>query len=231
MKFTVTFTTEHEKLTLFDNIQNPGGKELLKIAREETGIPTLKPDQVSKDCNLQTRKTGIELAVKGKYTKEMMEHPVFTHFENIKVVVPEGWFGQFVYDRVVIHRYGYSENFIAFIYQKLFEKERPLRHITVTSDCNWDMVMDSWVMAGMPHYWGTTEERHTEMRLREIACEEERKRKQAEAKREENRKHNEALEKKRIADRLLARTDLGYFSKELVLMAEKLKEIQELYDK
>lgn len=230
MNFKIIFKTSHEKLGLFDNFQEADGLSLVDLVKEETGL-IVPPDTIRKQCNLRLRATNHEPSIEGKYADEIMKHPSFKHFSEITVIVPAGWFGQFVYEKVTIDKHhtfrdanGYGPNII----QKLMwwwkyeykGHEKPYNRIMVVNEFHRQQIIDEWFEAGMPNYWGLDEERHTEMVMREIACEEERQRVAA----EQARIKAEELKRKRTVD-------LQYFADELELMSSKLKNIQEIYNK
>jgi hypothetical protein len=224
VKFKIRFSTSHEKLGLFDNFQEANGLELLRLVKEESGLD-VNPTTINKSCNLGFKSHTETLSVNGKYRDKILTHPRFTHFSEVNVVVPSGWFGQFVYEDVRIDREVSSDRWGVFklLYfwfkHDILKQERTYQRTIVTNEVKWKDVLNDWVEAGMPDYWGITEERHIEMTMREIACEEERVRKAEEKAREEAK----LLASKR-------EVDLGYFADELKLMATKLKNIQEKYN-
>lgn len=228
VRFVIKFVTSHEKLGLFDNFQEADGLNLVELVKEETGLD-VSPGTISKSCNLSLRSSEQSFYVGGKYEEEIMKHPTFKHFPEVKVVIPAGWFGQYVYEKVVVDRIRKHENqrygpdhickLRWWFRHTVKGLEFPYYGTTVTNEWYKNQVLEDWFESGMPDYWGLDEERHTEMVMREIACEEERERVKA----VRARKAEEELKRKR-------QVDLQYFSDELELMAKKLKGIQKVYN-
>lgn len=248
MQFGLTFKTSDEKLTLFDAFNQGDGMDIVDFVREEVGHD-IDITLIERTCDIDMARSKKEIRLNAEKRKGIIEtYPVFKHFDNADVIVPVGWFGQFVKQSVKVEYYepsfeceikwlGYLFVIPYFIvlYFRLAHKAKwdnhkngtkpfKIKKIIVMNTYHISDVVDAWIEDGMNHYWGITEKRHHEMVLAEEACavarKEERVRKEREAK-AENLRNLRVKTESEIWDFDAIAEDLDTMAKRIRLAQEK----------
>lgn len=173
MKFLVKFGLNGLSGSMYDNY-NPGkGLDIVQAVRENMKRPKFPMEKVAQGtCHMTNGNFGLHL---GDEQKEVISAAkcYFQVGDEVLVTIPSGWLGQFMKLnlRVVYRRFDNDQGTtgiqhvpgILLSRLTFVKKFRGIYRVYTEYEVDQVELLEQWVAAKCPKFWGITEERHTQV--------------------------------------------------------------------